>query len=59
MLNPNDKSADLPLGDAATATLLSTRGKFKMGRSVFHTKGKGHDAIIKRKDEFLFIDNRR
>ena len=59
VLNPNDKNADLLLGDAATATLLSTRGKFGMGRSVFHTKGKGHDAIIKRKGEYLFIDNRR
>ena len=59
VLNPNDKNADLLLGDAATATLLSSKGKFKMGRSVFHTKGKGHDAIIKRKDEFLYIDNRR
>ena len=59
ILNPADKNADLLLGDAAAATLLSTHGKFSLGKSTFVTKGKGFNAIIKRPDVYLSIDNRR
>ena len=59
ILNPEDKSADLLLGDAATATLLSTHGKFSICKSTFTTTGKGYSAIIKRPNVFLAIDNRR
>lgn len=59
ILNPEDKNADLLLGDAATATLLSTRGKFSLGKTTFATRGKGFNAIIKRPNVYLSIDNRR
>ena len=59
VLNPNDKSTDLVLGDAAAATLLSTKGIFSLGKSTFCTKGSGYSAIIKRKDSYLAMDNRR
>lgn len=59
ILNPADKSTDLVLGDAATATLLSRNGKFIFGQSTFCTKGSGYSAIIKRKDDYLAMDNRR
>lgn len=59
ILNPEDKNADLLLGDAATATLLSTQGKFEICRTAFCTKGANFDTIIKKRDVFLSIDNRR
>lgn len=59
ILNPEDKNADLLLGDAATATLLSTKGKFEICKTAFCTKGESYDTIIKKSGVFLSIDNRR
>ena len=59
ILNPEDKNADLLLGDAATATLLSTNGDFEFCKTAFCTSGKNYDTIIKRQGVYLSIDNRR
>ena len=59
ILNPEDKNADLLLGDAATATLLSTKGKFEICKTAFCTSGQNYDTIIKRQGVYLSIDNRR
>ena len=53
ILNPEDKNADLLLGDAATATLLSAQGKFEICKTAFCTSSQNYDTIIKRQGVYL------
>lgn len=59
IIDPNDKNTDLLFGDAATATLLTSDFAFAIGRGVFGTVGEYHQALIKRKEEKLFMEGRR
>ncbi len=59
ILDVEDRNTDLLFGDAATVTLLSDQPQLVLGRSVYITKGEEFDALIKRKNEFLYMDGRK
>jgi 3-oxoacyl-[acyl-carrier-protein] synthase-3 len=58
IVDPNDKNTDLIFGDAATVTLLSNNPKFEIGKGAFVTDGSAYEKLIKRKDEYLYMDGR-
>jgi len=58
IVDPNDKNTDLIFGDAATVTLLSNDPKFEIGKGAFVTDGYAYEKLIKRKDEYLYMDGR-
>ena len=45
-INPNDKSTRTLFGDAATATWVSTTGKFEIGSFDLGTDGGGYNSLI-------------
>lgn len=45
-IHPNDKGNLSLFGDAATATLVSTEGKFAIGKFTFGSDGSGKDNLI-------------
>lgn len=59
ILDTEDRNTDLLFGDAATVTLISNNVKYVLGKSAFCTKGEEYDALIKRENEFLYMDGRR
>ena len=59
ILDTEDKGTDLLFGDAATVTLLSTKGSLKMGKSTFYTKGASYDVAITHEGGHLLVDNRK
>lgn len=59
IIDPNDKNTDLLFGDAATVTLLEKNPTFYIGKGVYDTDGENHTALIKKEDEYLYMDGRR
>lgn len=59
ILDTDDRNTDLLFGDGATVTLISDNPKFILGDSCFLTKGAEYDALIKRENEYLYMDGRR
>lgn len=59
IIDRNDKNTDLLFGDAATATLLSAKGKYVLGKSVYDSQSNMYDCLIKKSDQYLFMDGRK
>lgn len=59
IVSPDDKSTDLIFGDAATVTLLTIDGAWKLGKPQYITKGSDASALIKKDDVPLFMDGRK
>lgn len=57
IINNNDKVTSLLFGDAATATLLSTKGLFSIGRPLLNTDGSGELTLVKK--EYLYMNGRK
>lgn len=57
-MDPEDKGTDLLFGDAATVTLLTNKGRLRLGQSAFSTKGKSYDVAIRREGEYMSVDSR-
>lgn len=55
----HDKNTDLLFGDAATATLLTSGGRYVLGRAAYNSASSMYDALIKRTDKALFMDGRK
>ena len=58
IIDPKDKSTALLFGDAATATLISDKPKYKILNSVFNTDGSNLNALIKKNGKFK-MDGRK
>lgn len=58
IIDEHDKNTSLIFGDAATVTLLSTDGKYSVGRSCFYSDGSLSDTLILRDNESLYMDGR-
>ena len=59
IIDKEDKNTDLLFGDAATATLLSDEGNYRIGEASFASATDMYDSLIKRTDEPLFMDGRK
>ena len=46
IINPSDKNTQLIFGDAASVTLLTSDGKYEMGKFTFGTVGREHENLI-------------
>ncbi|MFC1237544.1 ketoacyl-ACP synthase III [Vibrio sp. F74] len=57
ILDKNDKNTSMIFGDGASATLLSERGVFSIGRPQLSTDGAGKDALYR--NEKLVMDGRK
>lgn len=51
VLNHEDRNTELLFGDAATCTLLTTRPKYVLLKSLFSTDGSGANAIIRSRQD--------
>jgi len=58
IIDPEDKNTALIFGDGATVTLLSENPIFHIGKAVFFTDGKKYNLIIKRKNDYFYMNGR-
>ena len=59
VVDRNDKGTDLLFGDVATVTLLSDDYVYEIGEATYESDTKNYSGLIKRKDEFMFMDGRK
>lgn len=58
IIDENDKNTDLLFGDAATATLITEDGDFRIGKFVFDTMGAKSDHLVCPHGGRLHMDGR-
>jgi len=57
IIDENDRVTSLLFGDAATATLLSTKGTFSIERPLLNTDGGGELTLVKK--DYLYMNGRQ
>ncbi|GGK23946.1 ketoacyl-ACP synthase III [Aliivibrio fischeri] len=57
IIDENDRVTSLLFGDAATATLLSTKGELLIERPLLSTDGSGELALVK--NDYLYMNGRQ
>lgn len=59
IVDRSDKGTDLLFGDVATVTLLSDEYVYEIGEAAYESDTKNNNGLIKRNDEFMFMDGRK